>query len=94
MQRQNGRPVLWTGSTFNIKTLGAKGDGKTIDTNAIQNAASSHPGAILDFPAGNYALNNNGQSGLTLIGFTGRLLFEAAEHTWSATLRLPGVVGV
>ncbi len=42
---------------FNIKDYGAKGDGKTIDTRAINNAieaASAKGGGVVVFPAGTY----------------------------------------
>src|SRR6185369_1452740 len=44
-------------SGYNIKTFGAKGDGKTIDTPAINkaiDAAAAAGGGTVYFPAGNY----------------------------------------
>ncbi len=43
--------------TFNVRDFGARGDGKTLDTKAIQNAldtCGSSGGGIVEFPAGNY----------------------------------------
>jgi polygalacturonase len=46
-----------TGSEFNVRTFGAKGDGKTLDTPAINkaiDAAAAAGGGTVHFPAGNY----------------------------------------
>ena len=42
--------------TFNVRTLGAKGDGVTFDTVAIQKAldACTNSGGTVEFPAGTY----------------------------------------
>jgi hypothetical protein len=52
----HSRPAPAIVSPFNVKDFGAKGDGVTDDTNAIQNAAntafSNHRGVF--FPPGNY----------------------------------------
>jgi len=47
-----------TSSTFDVKAYGATGDGKTIDTDAINkaiDAASAAGGGTVLFPAGTYA---------------------------------------
>src|SRR5580704_11116791 len=44
-------------SSFNVKTLGARGDGKTVDTAAINKAieaAAAAGGGTVVFPAGDY----------------------------------------
>ena len=42
-------------AVFNVRDLGAKGDGKTLDTEAIQKAFDSvKNGGTIVFPAGNY----------------------------------------
>lgn len=53
----SGSPGRWLAtitSTFNVKTFGAKGDGVTDDTAAINTALSAATGAQLYFPAGHY----------------------------------------
>src|SRR3954463_1672143 len=44
------------GAVFNVRDLGAKGDGTTYDTAAIQKAldACEKSGGTVEFPAGNY----------------------------------------
>ncbi|WP_132054603.1 Ig-like domain-containing protein [Pseudocnuella soli] len=52
--------VKWTGTTYNVKNYGAKGDGVTDDTKAITSVialAKNNPGATLYFPAGTYIVN-------------------------------------
>lgn len=53
--------VLWAslpsyGATFNVRDFGAKGDGETFDTVAIQKAldACKASGGVVEFPAGKY----------------------------------------
>ena len=43
-------------ATFNVRDLGEKGDGATLDTTAIQKAFDSvkKSGGTIVFPAGNY----------------------------------------
>jgi hypothetical protein len=49
-----------TDMCVNVKSFGAKGDGITDDTAAIQNAINSSPlGSIIFFPAGTYMISNN-----------------------------------
>jgi polygalacturonase len=50
----SGLPLC--GATFNVRELGAMGDGKTFDTAAIQKAldACSAAGGTVEFPAGTY----------------------------------------
>lgn len=51
--------VPQTGSVFNVKELGAKGDGTTDDTDAIQNAINiteASFGGMLVFPVGTYII--------------------------------------
>jgi polygalacturonase len=58
MSIDNG--LNYTGPVFNVKDFGAKGDGKTNDGTAIQdaiNAANKVPGSTVYFPAGSYAVH-------------------------------------
>jgi len=51
-------PVSGTTAVFDVKAYGAKGDGASIDTPAINKAieaASAQGGATVRFPAGTYA---------------------------------------
>jgi len=45
-----------TGQVFDVRACGAKGDGQTLDTEAIQKAfdTAGKAGGIIHFPAGNY----------------------------------------
>jgi len=49
-------PVAQAAEVFNVRTLGAKGDGITFDTVAIQTAldACANSGGTVEFPAGTY----------------------------------------
>jgi len=56
-QRMEGTPGTATGAIYNVRTFGAKGDGKTIDTPAINKAietAAAAGGGTVSFPAGTY----------------------------------------
>lgn len=51
----------WSGGTFNVKTYGAKGDGVTDDTAAINSAISATgntPDCIIYFPTGTYMVHS------------------------------------
>src|SRR5581483_10908421 len=53
----NGRRAMAAPPSFDVKTFGAKGDGTTADTAAINKAieaASAAGGGTVEFPAGNY----------------------------------------
>ncbi|MGB6200087.1 MAG: glycoside hydrolase family 28 protein, partial [Candidatus Acidiferrales bacterium] len=55
---QTAAPTAGVAGVFDVKAFGATGDGKTIDTQAINNAidaASSAGGGTVRFPAGTYA---------------------------------------
>jgi polygalacturonase len=49
-------PAVRGAEVFNVRTLGAKGDGTTFDTAAIQKAldACTNSGGMVEFPAGTY----------------------------------------
>src|SRR5215204_1741073 len=56
-RKNQSRAVSATGNFYNIRTFGAKGDGRTLDTNAINKAietASKNGGGTVFFPAGTY----------------------------------------
>lgn len=55
-----------SGNLFNVKSFGAKGDGFTDDTDAVQSAivalqTATIPGGILYFPKGSYLLNGTAE---------------------------------
>jgi len=96
VQASGSSSVTLTGITaYNVRSFGAKGDGVTDDTNAIQRAlaaAAATPGSAVYFPAGVYLTSGNTiESGTTLLGFgatikrlagaTGPLLTAAAAVT-------------
>lgn len=58
------------GATFNVLDYGAKGDGFTDDTIAIQNAVNAASGNVVYFPAGRYKISSaiNVLSRVSLIG--------------------------
>uniref|UniRef100_UPI003A8988CE glycosyl hydrolase family 28-related protein n=1 Tax=Kitasatospora sp. SC0581 TaxID=3394360 RepID=UPI003A8988CE len=50
------------GYRYNVKRFGAKGDGKTNDTKAIQkaiNAIDKDKGGVIYFPTGNYLIKSS-----------------------------------
>ncbi len=54
-------PAAWPRTVFDVKTFGAKGDGKTDDTRAVQaalKAATAQSGGVVSFPAGNYLVDS------------------------------------
>jgi polygalacturonase len=53
-------PVMPSGPRFNVRDYGARGDGVTDDTTAIQAAVNAAPngGSTIYFPAGTYIANN------------------------------------
>lgn len=67
----SGYPVTATGSTaartlqerfadvVNVKDFGAKGDGVTDDTEAIQAAITAHPSGCIFFPSGTYIVSSS-----------------------------------
>lgn len=81
--------TLWANETYvlNVKTFGAKGDGKTLDTKAIQKAVdrcAAQGGGTVWFPAGRYLtstifLKNNVTldipAGTTILGATDITLY-------------------
>ena len=53
-------PVPWPSEEYNVFRFGARGDGKTDDTDAVQsaiNAAGDAGGGIVTFPSGQYRFN-------------------------------------
>ena len=55
-------PVVWTSTTFNVENFGAKGDGVTNDTAAIQsaiNAAANTPYSTVYLPTGTYLVTSS-----------------------------------
>src|SRR5204863_1061658 len=92
-----GLPSLAHAATYNVRDYGAKGDGSTNDTPAIQaaiNAASSAGGGIVEFPSGNYKSKNTIHlkshitiqldSGATILGSSADTYDLAESNPWSA----------
>jgi polygalacturonase len=83
-------------AAFNVRDLGAKGDGRTLDTEAIQKAFDSvrKSGGLVIFPAGNYVsgpltLRGNDvtvrlEAGATLYATTNQGAFLKAAGDWLA----------
>ena len=82
------------GQVFNVKAYGAKGDGVTDDTAAIQaaiNAANSAGGGIVFFPPGIYITDTgcsvpNNQNWFLIVGSgQGSTIIKASSSSFSAT---------
>ena len=84
-------------AAFDVKTLGAIGDGKTLDTEPINraiDAASTAGGGTVVFPAGTYATYSiRLKSNVTLYLGPGATIL-AAENTSTARLRSSRAHGV
>ena len=81
------RPVQFNPDTINIKLAGAKGDGVTDDTTAIQNALNSlsSTGGRIDFPRGTYLIS------ATLNVPSGVSLFGAGQTGWPKQSGIPSL---
>lgn len=79
-----------TGSFSSVIAFGAKGDGLTDDTAAIQLAENSVPaGTVLYFPAGTYLINQTGvtkRSGISWLGSGGSTLKAISGPTWTTDM--------
>ena len=87
-------PLEPTASTFyNIRDFGAKGDGKTLDTEAINkaiDAASSKGGGTVYFPAGIYlSFSIRLKSNITIYLDNGSTLLAADPAEHKGTYDLP-----
>ncbi len=76
-------------ATFNVKDYGAKADGSTNDTPAIQaaiNAANSAGGGVVEFPSGNYKSKNtiHMKSNVTLQLDAGSTILGSSADTYDA----------
>lgn len=85
-------PILWlllvvpcVGYTANIKDFGAKGDGKTDDTQAIQNAILQLEDGLLEFPGGRYLITKTLSVDLVEVG-----TLSITGSVGSATLVMAG----
>lgn len=73
---------LTTSNNINVKDFGAKGDGKSDDTDAILKACNMLSGGLVEFPAGIYritkpvdlVLSRNGPFGITGSGGTAKII--------------------
>ncbi|KAL7624109.1 hypothetical protein AAE478_005666 [Parahypoxylon ruwenzoriense] len=90
------------GDFVNLKDLGAKGDGVTDDTNAIQAAFNSHVGKIIFVDAGTYIITRTVviPSGTKLVGETwsqfaayGPFFSDASNPKVMLQVGSPGTVG-
>jgi len=84
-----GLPTLAYAATYNVRDYGAKGDGSTNDTPAIQaaiNAASSAGGGVVEFPSGNYKSKNtiHLKSNITIQLDSGATMLGSSADTYDA----------
>jgi hypothetical protein len=84
-----GVPTLAHAATFNVRDYGAKGDGSTNDTPAIQaaiNAASNAGGGTVEFPSGNYKSKNtiHLKSRITMQLDSGATILGSSADTYDA----------
>jgi parallel beta-helix repeat protein len=76
---------------FNVKDYGAKGDGSTNDTSAIQATISAAGGAIVFFPPGTYmttGITINGGSDFTLSGAGPASIIKIVANDSSNVIRI------
>ncbi len=74
--------VAWD-ETINIKSYGAKGDGVTDDTAAIQAAITNNPYKIIYFPSGNYFISST----ITIdnpVQLRGNRAWNGSRITWTS----------
>jgi polygalacturonase len=84
-----GLPSLAYAATYNVRNYGAKGDGSTNDTAAINaaiNAANAAGGGIVEFPSGNYKSKNSihMKSNVTLQLDSGSTILGSSADTYDA----------
>src|SRR2546421_6876298 len=84
-----GLTTMAYAATYNVRDYGAKGDGSTNDTPAIQaaiNAASSAGGGVVEFPSGNYKSKNSIhlKSNITIQLDSGSTILGSSADTYDA----------
>ena len=92
-----GVPVNYSlpqATTINVRDHGAKGDGSTNDTPALQSIVDSNPHGNIYLPAGNYVLHNGSfnQAGLKFQNFHGNVVMQAGGRFVCDTIAI-GVAG-
>lgn len=78
------------GSVLNVQDFGAKGDGVTDDTVAIQTAVNTSSGKTLVFPAGTYLISAsiNLKSNVTILGEQNNTVIKIANGNYAAGTRV------
>src|SRR5262249_25180999 len=92
-QARLAAPANTDSSTYDVRTFGAKGDGVTLDTNAINKAldtASSKGGGAIYFPAGTYlSVSIHLKNNITLYLDQGATILAADTIPGKVTYDLP-----
>src|SRR5438552_8444105 len=76
-------PPMAAGKTFDVRRLGAKGDGKTVDTAAIQQALdeAGKAGGTVRIPAGTYLSKPLFFRGKTMLKLEAGAMLEATDES-------------
>ncbi|CAO3665510.1 unnamed protein product [Umbelopsis vinacea] len=82
---------------YSVKSAGAKGDGSTDDTKAIQAAINNYAGCkIIFIPAGDYVVTStiNVPAGSRIVGEAWSTILAGGSHTWQNAKKLAPVFKV